>query len=137
MSTKLLSIAALLSATLYAQDISGDWQGTLNTGVAQLRVIVSIAKEGAGWKATMFSIDQGSDGIPVSTVTLDGSHLKMAIEVIHGSYDGKISADGNSVDGTWTQGAPLPLTLYPPRRIQRGFATRARTRSSSSPSTPM
>ncbi len=111
---KLLSIAALAAlcgSTLCAQDISGDWQGTLGSGTAALRVIVTIAKDGAAWKATLFSIDQGADGIPVSSVTLDGSSLKLKVEAIRGTYDGKISADGKSIDGTWTQGPPQPLTL--------------------------
>ena len=31
--------------------------------------------------------------------------------MIGGSYEGKLSGDGNSITGTWTQGAPLPLNL--------------------------
>jgi non-heme chloroperoxidase len=114
MRNKLLSIAALAAicaSTLAAQDISGDWQGTLKTGAAGLRVIVSIAKEEGGWKATLYSIDQGPDGIPITSVTLDGSNLKMTAPAVRGSYEGKLSADGNSIEGTWTQGAPLPLSL--------------------------
>jgi pimeloyl-ACP methyl ester carboxylesterase len=109
---KLLSIAAAICAsTLCAQDLSGDWQGKLGSGGTGLRVIVSIAKEGAGWKATFYSIDQSTDGIPVTSVQLDGSNVKMKVEVIHGYYDGKVSADGNSIDGLWTQAQLQPLTL--------------------------
>ena len=108
---KLLSIAALCGSMLCAQDISGDWQGKLGTGGPGLRVIVSIAKEGAGWKATLYSIDQGTDGIPVTSVALDGSNVKIKVEAIHGYYDGKVSADGNSIEGLWTQAQPQPLTL--------------------------
>jgi uncharacterized protein (TIGR03435 family) len=61
-------------------------------------------------KAIMYSIDQGGQPIPVSTVTKDGSTVKMAIGGL-GSYEGKLSGDGNSMAGTWTQGAPLPLNL--------------------------
>jgi uncharacterized protein (TIGR03435 family) len=35
----------------------------------------------------------------------------MTVAAINGSYEGKLSADGNSINGTWTQGAPLPLNL--------------------------
>ena len=45
----------------------------------------------------------------VSSVTLDGSSFKFAIESIHISYEGKVSADGASIDGTWTQNAVRPL----------------------------
>jgi non-heme chloroperoxidase len=108
----IIALAAVLSASLCAQDIAGDWQGTLKAGAAQLRVIVRIDKAtDGGWKGTMFSIDQGPEGYAVSPITLEGSNFKLAIPQLHGTYDGKLSADGASIDGTWTQGAPLPLEL--------------------------
>jgi non-heme chloroperoxidase len=108
----IFALAALVGATLHAQDIAGDWQGTLKTPAAQLRVVVHIDKSAdGGWKATLFSIDQGTEGIAVNSVTLQGSHLKLAIEQIRGSYDGEVSADGASIQGTFTQGGPLPLEL--------------------------
>jgi len=42
---------------------------------------------------------------------LNGSTMKMTIPAIGGGYEGKLSADGNSIAGTFTQGAPLPLNL--------------------------
>jgi uncharacterized protein (TIGR03435 family) len=35
----------------------------------------------------------------------------MAIPSLNGNYEGKLSGDGNSIAGTWTQGAQLPLNL--------------------------
>jgi non-heme chloroperoxidase len=106
-----IAFVALLGSTLHAQDMTGDWQGTLKAG-AGLRVILHIVKaDNGGWKAVMYSIDQGTDGIPVSSLTFQGSDLKFSVEAIHGSYEGKLSADGNSIAGTWTQGSPLPLDL--------------------------
>jgi pimeloyl-ACP methyl ester carboxylesterase len=99
---------------LCAQDISGDWQGTLrdpSLEPRQLRIVLRIAKgEGAAWSGRWFSIDQNNPtGVPVSTITLQGSSLKLTIEANHGSYEGKISADGNSFTGTWTQRKSWPL----------------------------
>ncbi len=105
------ALAAIFCAPLCAQDITGDWQGTLKMGAAQLRVVVHIGKADGGWKATLFSIDQGTEGIAISSVTLEGSDFKLAIPQLRGTYTGKLSADGASIDGTWTQGAPLPLEL--------------------------
>jgi non-heme chloroperoxidase len=117
MRTRILSIffifalAVLLTGASMAQDIAGDWQGTLKAG-KDLRIIVHIEKaESGGWTATLYSIDQGQDGIPVSSVTLQGSTLKLGVDLIRGAYEGKVSSDGNSIDGTWTQGQPLPLAL--------------------------
>jgi uncharacterized protein (TIGR03435 family) len=92
-------------------DISGDWQGTLQAG-RSLRIILQIAKADKGWSAKMYSIDQGGQPINASSVTLDGSTLKYSIDLIGGSYQGTVSADGNSIAGNWTQGPnPVPLTL--------------------------
>src|SRR5271169_6340019 len=107
----IIPLAALLGATLCAQDISGDWQGTLKTGAAQLRVVLHIVKDAGGWKGTLFSIDQGTDGIAASSVTLEGSNIKLTVDAIRGAYEGKVSADGASMDGTWTQGMSFPLEL--------------------------
>lgn len=105
-------LASLLVSTLYAQDIAGVWQGTLKADSQDLRVVAQIAKgDGGGWKATMYSIDQDTDPIAVTSVTLEGSELKLMVDAVQGAYEGKVSADGVSIDGTWTQGEPLPLTL--------------------------
>jgi len=144
-------LTAIAPATLRAQDISGDWQGTLHGG-KDLRVILHIEKaplqsnasekkdvdkagkqdaakiekndygraekkdsekkdggNAAAWKAVLYSIDQGPDGIPVSSVTLQDSTLKLALEVIRGTYEGKLSADGQSIKGVWIQGMPATL----------------------------
>jgi pimeloyl-ACP methyl ester carboxylesterase len=107
----IVALATLAASALCAQDIAGDWQGTLKTGI-DLRLIVEIAKgDSGGWKATMYSIDQTTNAIPVNTVTLDGSNLKLTIDMVRGTFEGKISADGTSITGTWSQGQPLPLEL--------------------------
>jgi len=104
------ALATLLSSALYAQDISGDWQGTLKAGPQEIRGVIRIAKgDSGGWKGTLFAIDQTTDPIPFSSLTLQGSDLKFTIDSVGGSYEGKLSPDGNSVAGTWTQGQPQPL----------------------------
>ena len=109
---RLGAFAMLLASTVHAQDITGDWQGTFKAGPKGLRVVVQIAKEeGGAWKAKMYSIDQGTDPIHVSSVTLEGSTIKLIVEAVRGTYEGKLSSDGTFIRGTWTQGEPLPLEL--------------------------
>jgi uncharacterized protein (TIGR03435 family) len=67
--------------------------------------------DGGGYKGVSYSIDQGGNGIPVDKITLDGTTVKMSLPAIGGTYEGKLSGDGKTIAGTWTQGAPLPLTL--------------------------
>jgi non-heme chloroperoxidase len=113
MSNKLfvtLALTTFCGVTLYAQEISGDWQGTLKTPSQDLRIVLHITKEtDGGWKVALFSPDQGTESIAANSVTLEGSKLKVAIDALHGIYEGKVSQDGATINGTWTQGQPLPL----------------------------
>jgi uncharacterized protein (TIGR03435 family) len=93
-----------------AHGLAGTWQGTLHAG-QDLRVVVKISNaDGGGYKAVAYSIDQGGAPIPVAKVTLDGGTVKIAMTAIGGTYEGKLSADGNSMVGNWSQG-PNPLAL--------------------------
>ena len=94
------------------QNIADTWQGTLRAG-RDLRTVVKISKaDGGGYKAVFYSIDQGGDGIPVTKITLEGTTVKMSLTAIGGTYEGKLSSDGKSIVGNWSQGPnPLPLNL--------------------------
>ena len=101
----------LWAPLLLAQDFVGTWQGTLNPGGRELRIVMKISRDGDNLKAMNYSIDQGGASFPASAVTQTGSTLKMTIAAIGGSYEGKISADGKTINGTWNQGAPIPFDL--------------------------
>ncbi len=121
--SQFMAIGALTATLTCAQDISGDWQGTLKAGQQELRTILQIAKsDSGGWRATLVSIDQSPDrgaGMLADSFSLDGSNIRFAIGQIRGSFEGKLSADATSISGTWTQGLPLPLEL---RRATRETA---------------
>jgi uncharacterized protein (TIGR03435 family) len=108
---RMVAFAALLASSLYAQNITGTWQGTLKPGPRDLRIVLKISLEDDKLKAIAYNIDQGGQPIPASAITRDGSTIKMTVAAIGGSYEGRLSADGNSITGTWSQGAPLPLNL--------------------------
>jgi len=96
----------------HAQNIVGDSQGTLKAGSAELRLVLHIVKNDDGtFKATLDSVDQGANGIPVTSISLKDSKLDFTVDAVHGSYDGKITADATEISGTWTQGQPLPLNF--------------------------
>jgi fermentation-respiration switch protein FrsA (DUF1100 family) len=93
-----------------AQDITGDWQGTLHAGAADLHLVLHISKSDNGaLKATLDSVDQAANGIPVSSISFKDAQLNLAVELVHGTYDGKLSSDGATISGTWSQGQALPL----------------------------
>jgi hypothetical protein len=118
MRIKTLWIAAVLvlfSRAVFAQDLAGDWQGSLAIGPQTLRLIVHIDKAGDdAWKGSLVSIDQSPDRgarMPVDSVTVQGTSIKLTAAPLRATYDGTIAADGNSIAGTWSQGVPLPLTF--------------------------
>jgi non-heme chloroperoxidase len=113
----IITIVALTAEGAHAQNptpnLAGNWQGTLQAGKA-IRVVLQIATAGTGGgHATLYIIDQSPDGIFIPSLTLQGSNLRFAIPAIAGaSYEGTVSADGGSIQGTWTQGKnSLPLTF--------------------------
>ena len=115
MKKLILCIVALtmaLGTNALAQDLSGNWQGTLKAG-RDLRIILNFSKgDKDAWTAKMYSIDQGGQAIPVSSVTKQGSSIKISVDMIGGTFEGKLSDDNKTIAGTWTQGPqPLPLTL--------------------------
>jgi len=111
---KLTVWTVMLAATavLRAQDVAGDWQGSLKVGGGELHLILHIAKAGDGaLSGTLDSVDQGAKNIPLGPVSLANRKLSFSIDAIHGSYAGTVNADGTSIDGTWTQGQDLPLVF--------------------------
>ncbi|MGO9649197.1 MAG: alpha/beta hydrolase family protein [Terriglobales bacterium] len=110
---RILILTALVAATVSfarAQDIAGDWQGTLSANGAELRLVLHIAKNADGTlKATLDSVDQGANGIPVSSISLKDSKLSLGVDAVHGTYDGRVATDGKTITGTWSQGQALPL----------------------------
>ena len=107
-----LAVYTLLAAGIaFAQDITGDWNGTLITGEGSFRLVLHLARNADGTlKATLDSIDQGVKAIPVTSAKLSKSQLTLKVDSVHGTYDGKVDAEASEIDGTWNQGAPLPLT---------------------------
>jgi non-heme chloroperoxidase len=105
-------VAMLLRGVLSAQDIAGDWQGTLKFGKTELRVVISIAKAaGGGWRATEVTPDEGSNGVVASSVTFEGSTLKLGFDQIRATYEGTLTEDWTAFKGTLTQGSPLRFNM--------------------------
>jgi uncharacterized protein (TIGR03435 family) len=115
-----LTIAATLIAVglgyrpLRAQDIAGMWQGTMQVGKEQ-RIVVKITKDNAsGWQGVVYSLDSNMayEGRATTQMSLQGAEVRFAIAPIDSSYQGKLSADGATIAGTWTQsGTAYSLNL--------------------------
>jgi len=94
------------------QDLTGTWQGTLHAG-QDLRTVLKVSKTDAGgYKADFYSIDQGGQPFPVTKITLEGTTVKYSLTPFDLKYEGKLSADGKTIEGTSTQGGgALPLNF--------------------------
>jgi hypothetical protein len=108
----------VLASAAWAQTVEGDWQGTLDVGAMKLRLGLHVSKTDAGWKSTFDSLDQGAKGLPVATTSVTGAALHFEMPGMHVSYDGKLSADGAQIAGTFTQGAPFPLVFKRVEKIE-------------------
>ena len=104
-----------LSAPAAAQEAVGDWIGTLEVGGTRLRLAVHIQRGPDGTLAgTVDSLDQGSFGIPLGSIVVEGGRLTVAVPVISGSYTGEWDEAAMGWRGTWSQGGgSFPLALAP------------------------
>src|SRR5215831_13203810 len=101
---------ASLTTVSFTQDITGDWNGTLNTGAGELRLVLHLTHNPDGsLKATLDSVDQGVKGIPVSSTTFKDTKLSLKVDAVNGTYEGTVNAKSTEIAGTWTQGASLRL----------------------------
>lgn len=126
--TRVFLAALVLSSAVAAQgqDIDGTWQGALDTGAGTLRLVVHLSSTKDGLTATMDSPDQGASGLPVSLVKRDGSVFTLEMSALGVKFNGTISKDPSTIEGTFQQGGgSLPLILKrgtaaaaPPRRPQ-------------------
>ncbi len=101
--------ASLMASNAFAQsasDFMGEWFGALDLGSQRLRLRLVVAE---GPTSTLYSIDQGNSAIPVGTTTIEGDRLRLAIPVIGGSFDGRLS--GGRIEGQFTQRGTLPLVF--------------------------
>jgi hypothetical protein len=87
---------------------AGDWKGDLTP---QLSVVLHVATDGNGYKATADSPKQGAFGMP-ATFTANGKNVSFTIAVPNNPASFAGTANGNAISGTFRQGGgQLPLTL--------------------------
>ncbi len=90
-----------------------EWNGTLDAGVAKLRLTIEISRDKQqNLSAVLISRDQGNMRVPCNAITLTKDALSIELKKIDGQFTGKLNATGDEAQGTWTQaGTDFPLTL--------------------------
>ena len=109
-------ISGALATALHAQakedkDITGNWQGTLQAGKG-LRIVMKITKDDGRLKGVSYSIDQGGQPIPITSITVQGTSVNFAIKLLDVTYIGTLNPDGNTISGNQTQGGQTNLLNF-------------------------
>jgi uncharacterized protein (TIGR03435 family) len=110
-SLALFVLLCLASTSVFAQDLAGSWQGTLSVQGNTIRLVFRITRANGALTGQGFSIDQGGQAIPMNAIAVDGRTVKWKLDLLSATYEGTFSADGNAINGTFTQGMSLPLNL--------------------------
>jgi len=112
----LMAFTLLAGGALRAQDLTGNWQGTLKAS-KDLRIILVVSKEDGRLQAKLYSIDEAAQPFRVSSISQVGATLKFAIDLNGTTYEGKLNPANTTIAGTWTQGVtPLPLDFSRPTK---------------------
>jgi hypothetical protein len=99
-----------VSAQTALKTVAGDYEGTVGSRPSQLRLHVRLSSP-TTLTGTLDSIDEGAFGIPCAEFVLSGTQFSFTLPSTTDSYKGEISADGNTITGTLTQGGFLPLVF--------------------------
>ena len=96
----------------------GDWEGTLDAGVAKLKLVIHVVKKGEQLSATLDSPDQGATGLPVDSISVTDGSIQLEMKSLGATYKGKFSSDGSRIEGEFNQvGQAFPLNLT---RVDKG-----------------
>jgi uncharacterized protein len=95
-----------------AKTLKHDWIGALEVGQNKLKLGLHFKRDTNGnWSGTMDSPDQGAFGIPMDDVSLEGNEVRFEIKRVQAAFDGIVSTNPNSIEGTWTQGIAIKVKM--------------------------
>ena len=81
------AFASAQAAPPQSKSIAGDWNGALEAQGTKLRLVLHVKKNPDGTlAATIDSLDQNANGIPVSTVSQNGNDVKLELSGLSASY---------------------------------------------------
>ncbi len=88
--------------------LSGDFAGTL--GPLHLKLHLKSGESGA-ITGTLDSLEQQAIGLPCANFSRSAQKLEFEVPSVGGRWSGTVSADGNTLTGTWTQSGEAPLVF--------------------------
>ncbi len=94
--------------------LEGNYAGTLQAAEAQLHLVLHLTKSANGsLHATLDSLDQAVYAIEATSISFSATTLKFEVASAGAHFEGKVSADHQTIDGEWAQGnVSLPLVFH-------------------------
>lgn len=99
---------SLGGAVAQTPNVAGDYSGVL--GPLHLKLHLKAGPSGAT-EGTLDSVDQGALGLQCANIRLDDKALSFEVPSVGGKWHGSVSADGGMLNGSWSQGAEMPLVF--------------------------
>src|SRR5262252_10108751 len=112
----LLSLSSILTfAAVQQSPIAGHWEGAIKLPTGALNISVDFTAASDGKLAAAITIpQQGAKDLPLANVGFDNGEVTFGLPNVPGDpkFRGKLSADGQKIEGTFSQGgADLPCSL--------------------------
>lgn len=106
----LIGFSGQVLAQAPAKGIDGSWEGTLDAGGTQLRLVLKVTKsDTGGYAAELVSLDQGAT-VPVDLITVKIDSVRLEMKAVGAVFAGVLDKDRTELNGTFTQaGQELPL----------------------------
>ena len=88
------------------------WFGTLDAGVAKLRIGAEITPGDDGnYTGHAISMDQNNAKMKFDRFTIKDGELQFEIKTVNATFVGKLNAAGDEATGTFTQGQDIDFTF--------------------------
>jgi pimeloyl-ACP methyl ester carboxylesterase len=100
--------------------IEGNWLGAIDFNGIKLRLVFKVTRSENGFTAKFDSIDQALTNLEIDSVTQQAEVVKFSATKLSFTYEGKLNAKGDEINGTLKQGpAAMPLVLRRVAEIPR------------------
>ncbi|GGD15357.1 alpha/beta hydrolase family protein [Flavobacterium orientale] len=130
MKKSLLLLAFLYSISSFAQDITGDWKGTLKVMGTDLELNFNFAKNNEDYIGSMSVPQQKAMGIQLTSVKFENNTLDIFLEEATITYSAKLNENNELVGKFIQRGQEFDLTLT------RGFTEIIKPKRPQEPKAP-
>ena len=116
MSLVLLLVASLGGSAIgQSTSVAGHWEGAIKVPKpGGLEVDVDLRQKDGSWEGDISIPEQNATDLPLTKIKVDGADVAFTIDEVPGepTFTGKLSEDGNSLTGTFSQGGQeFPFSL--------------------------